>query len=277
VPLIVQGYGVATAAEGRRSDALVQAPDLLATLADLFREIPLETTSSRSFAGCLSDPEGCTHRDLVYAERFAPSNPAPGGVTAHRQAARERRYKLIIQDSGDEELYDLLADPEESVDLLAGPLTVEQEDAYLRLRAELLSRRLVGSAGSATVGLGLVAMPTSDPALEPRPELLVDDARLAVRAGEGEASLSLEPGRGMRRPEVIVYTPAPPVRCGPSADRGDSAEDAPGPPGARPSPTQRRSAIARRVGGAIAIAMSMAALAVWRAPVPTGRRQPRGV
>jgi arylsulfatase A-like enzyme len=278
VPLIVQGYGVAAAAEGRRSDALVQAPDLLATLTDLFRETPLESISSTSFEGCLRDPEGCTHRDIVYAERFTPNNPAPGEVTAHRQAAREHRYKLIIQDSGDEELYDLLADPDEIENLLTGPLTVEQEDAYLRLRAELLALRLVGGAGSAAVGLERDPAPTSDPDLEPWQQPLLDDARLAGWAGEGEASFSLEPGRGMRGPEVIVHATAPPARPGPSADRIDSAGDVPGTPEAEPSPMQRRSTIAGRAGGAIAIVMSLATLVLWHAPVPTGRRrQSRGV
>jgi hypothetical protein len=269
VPLIVAGYGVGAAAEGRRSDALVQAPDLLATLTDLFRETPLETTSSSSFEACLRDPEGCTHREIVYAEGFTPNNPEPGSVTAHRQATRERRYKLIIRESDDEELYDLLADPDEIANLLAGPLTVEQEDAYLRLHAELLPRRLVGAGGGAAAGLGLLATPTSGPGFEPRQELLPDDAGLAAPAGESEASLDLEPGWGMRRPEVIVPATAPPARRGPSADRADSAGDAPSLPEAKPSPIKRRSAIAGRLGGATAI--SLAILALWHAPVPTGR------
>ena len=277
VPLIVQGYGVAAAAEGRRSDALVQAPDLLATLTDLFRETPLESTSSTSFEGCLRDPEGCTHRDLVYAERFTPNNPAPGDVTAHRQAARERRYKLIIQDSGDEELYDLLADPDEIENLLAGPLTVEQEDAYLRLRAELLPRRLVGGGGSTAVGLGLVATPASDPGLEPRQELLLDDARSAA-LGRGRRGVPQpRTGRGMREPEADRTR-----NGGTGASRFFRRSRRLGGGCARPSGSGAfadAEALRDRQEGSEARSRSPYRWRPWRSgtpPIPTGRRRQSG-
>ena len=62
--------------------------------------------------------------------------PPNGPFTDLERAVRGKRYKLIRSLAGDE-LYDLLNDPWESVDLLLSPLTPSQQAAYAGLAAYL--------------------------------------------------------------------------------------------------------------------------------------------
>jgi arylsulfatase A-like enzyme len=104
VPLIVSGHGVTR--RGEREDSLVNGTDLFATIAGLGGHPDTTINDGVSFEGALTDANfaGRTH---VYTE-FS-------GVWAVRDA----RYKLIQDESGERQLFDLQTDPLETQDLLA--------------------------------------------------------------------------------------------------------------------------------------------------------------
>jgi arylsulfatase A-like enzyme len=134
VPLIV--WGQAAAFPGTRDNSLVHIVDLPATISELVGTPYTGGEDSVSFHSTYAlNQHG--PRQTVFAERFEPN----GGTTvASVRAMVGARYKLIwtAGASGtDEELYDLLLDPQEATDLLPGPLTPQQRSAYRSLKSEL--------------------------------------------------------------------------------------------------------------------------------------------
>lgn len=141
VPLIIAGPDVT--APGSECDALVQASDLYATIAelcgvDVAAWVPSEhVLDSVSLAPYLADPTLPSRRGSVFAERFEPNGFGPNHLF-HKRALRGPRFKLIHDEiTGADELYDLESDPLEATNLLGAPLTPEARAAYERLAARL--------------------------------------------------------------------------------------------------------------------------------------------
>ena len=163
VPLIVSGAGIV--APGRAHPGLVQASDLFATvlelcgadLAGIAAELPpLDTVSLVPY---LQAPLLPSLRSIVRTElRITGTDFGPmpaqapsggllagqtGGLIAGAQlmlgsAARNQTFKLIRPESGPEQLYNLLLDPREQLDLLKLPsLSPQARLAYRQLSAAL--------------------------------------------------------------------------------------------------------------------------------------------
>lgn len=180
VPLIVAGPIVA--APGRESAALVEASDVFTTAAalcgvDARAALPAGTAlDGVSFVDVLANPSAAGSRRSVFAERFDDGD--------EDACLRDARHKLIRRRSGSTEsfeLYDLVADPFEADELLAGSLDAEQQRAWEELRAVLAAARdeglalrfgagcgglaLDAAAGAPTLGAGFtVAIESIDPA-----------------------------------------------------------------------------------------------------------------
>lgn len=130
VPLIISGPGVVVG----ESDALVESTDLYSTVTEL-AGIDETTEDSVSMVPYLDGSATESIREYVYAERFLPNfdpNVEDFAPTLFVRAARNARYKLI-RDTRDgvthDELYDLIADPFETVDVYP-PVTQEEMVNY---------------------------------------------------------------------------------------------------------------------------------------------------
>lgn len=137
VPLIIQGPGVAA---GAQCNALVGITDLFATITDLAGS-GITADDSVSLVPYFTEPTLPSRRDTVYCEMFKPNGA--GAYSSRQRAIRGPRYKLIYTYSFSnlpttKLFFDLQADPGELQNLLAGPLTVPQQEAFDELAAELL-------------------------------------------------------------------------------------------------------------------------------------------
>ena len=130
VPFIVAGADVPAASRGAESGALVQATDLFATIAEWVGS-RATAADSVSFTPQLGD-RSAPGRRTVYTSWFDP-NGGPPDLNVYARAARDERYKLIRTLGARHELYDLVADPHESEDLLRRPLTPSAQAALSRL------------------------------------------------------------------------------------------------------------------------------------------------
>jgi len=124
-PLIVAGPGES---QNVGSDALVNSVDVFNTIIELAGgavtdERPIDGVS---FADVLQGSEGS--REWIFADTTW------GGTYSH--AIRDHRFKLVTGKNG-EELYDLVADPWESRDLLTGELDEDATTGYAALKAIL--------------------------------------------------------------------------------------------------------------------------------------------
>jgi len=155
VPLIVAGPAVR--GPGRECTALVNTTDVFATVAELCgvdaHGFPEGAgRDSISFAPHLRDPTAPSLRVFSYAESFSPNrigNPADGGpadnadprrgqrYARRSEAIRDARHKIIREQGAPDQFYDLVADPREQHDLLAGGLDAAQQEGYDRLAARL--------------------------------------------------------------------------------------------------------------------------------------------
>ena len=140
VPFLALGPGVLQGSEHR----YYGWQDVYATLGDYFgipRDPGSEGPDSMSFLSALAGLAG-PGRPWLYSERWTPNGSEPrlgqqNGLWS--RAIRGRRFKLI-RDEGQlgEKLYDLVLDPAEASDLLAGPTVSGPAAAALtRLRALL--------------------------------------------------------------------------------------------------------------------------------------------
>ena len=167
VALIIAGAGTV---EGLESNALVNTTDLYATIAEVANAPTEAAVDSVSLWRYLIQPGAPSLRSFVYSERFVPNfDPAtgwPGTFQIRMQSAIEERYKLNFEyltgstqvDPDKRELFDLVADPFETVNLLKEPLTPEAAAAYAALRANL-----VGQGPSPWTGLGQSLPGTAGP------------------------------------------------------------------------------------------------------------------
>ncbi len=149
VALVVAGPGVV---QGAECAGLVNTTDLYATIADVAGASKATALDSLSLRPYLADPETPSLRKTVYFERFLPNfNPAgpfPGTFQKRQQGARDKRYKLMFEylpgsalaDPDTRALFDLVADPLETVNLLDAPLSAELAAVYAKLRAACVAQ-----------------------------------------------------------------------------------------------------------------------------------------
>lgn len=162
VPLIVSGPGVLV--PGRRVNAQVDVTDLFATSLELLglgawpQLLPPDTAiDSVSLLPYLLNPFAPAQRDFVFTEVFSPvvfpgaiTVGSDGGLIAGAQGTRARAYrdglfKLVRQDDGTLELYNLATDPLETNDLLFPPFLTTD---FAAAKARELSRKLKALTGS---------------------------------------------------------------------------------------------------------------------------------
>ena len=125
VPMLMSGFGVNRINE--QEGAMVSLLDIYSTIGALLGE-SLSGGNDNSFSifPLLSDPNAPT-RKYNYAE---------SGNTGYYRTIRNEQYKLIINEDGSQELYDLLVDPLETDDLMLLPLDPALSTLVLTLEAE---------------------------------------------------------------------------------------------------------------------------------------------
>lgn len=106
---------------------LIVSTDLFATVAQIAGAEKSEINDSKSFISLLS--QSTALRNYQYSEMDNGANNA--------WTIRNNRYKLIVNASGSEEMYDLEMDPYEQNNLVSGSFTVEESTANLELKNEL--------------------------------------------------------------------------------------------------------------------------------------------
>jgi arylsulfatase A-like enzyme len=119
VPFVMAGAGVTRA--GEREDALVSSVDLFATIVELTGAALPAYEQSRSLVPLLAQ-SGQSVRSCLYTDVSITGSSG--------SAIRDSRWKLINFDSGQQRFYDLLNDPWEQVNLLAGGLTAAEQLAF---------------------------------------------------------------------------------------------------------------------------------------------------
>jgi arylsulfatase A-like enzyme len=141
VPLVVAAPGLT---EGRRSDRLVELLDLYPTLCDLLGLEAPPHLDGRSFVRLLADP-AAPHQEAVYARMFdaATVRTERYRYTHYREATPEGDV-LHLPNPGNCELFDLLRDPQENVNVAKQPEYASVVEAMAR-RLEAEERRSRGS------------------------------------------------------------------------------------------------------------------------------------
>jgi arylsulfatase A-like enzyme len=131
VPFIVRGPAVLQ--PGTECRGLISLTDLYATVADLSGveltavqppDHPLDSLSLRPY---LERPKTASKRTRAYAGAFNPGN-ATNGNSFTWHMLRDERYKFIlIDDNGlSLEMYDLVQDPFEQINLIDGSMTLDE-------------------------------------------------------------------------------------------------------------------------------------------------------
>lgn len=139
VPLYVRGPGVKP---GTVVHAMVLNTDLAPTLAAMAGLPPIADADGRSWLGWLTGWVPSPWRDAFLVERATQADQEPEGERAGKEpikpgyaGVRTTTHKYVAYDSGERELYDLVADPWE-LQNLAG--TGRPEEAALAARTEAL-------------------------------------------------------------------------------------------------------------------------------------------
>ena len=115
-------------ASGAITAALAGMVDIAPTLLQLAGASPLRPPDGRSLVPVLQDPSGAR----VHREILLESGKNDAGAPVYH-GIRTARYKYVVYDDGDRELYDLRADPDE-IHNLAGERAVEPLEAKLAAR-----------------------------------------------------------------------------------------------------------------------------------------------
>ena len=135
-PLFIAGPGIS---KQQTSPALANSVDLYKTILDISN---LDAEQERDYARhsvsltpILFDDVTTQVREFAYADSFG----IVGGIERDAQAIRNDQYKLIkFETEGKEELYDLINDPYENVNLLSRPLSETEQTHYTQL-SEIIS------------------------------------------------------------------------------------------------------------------------------------------
>lgn len=123
-PFIVNCPGLVPA--GIRTDALTDFTDMFPTFAELAAaKVPADVViDGRSIAKLILGKADDSPRDWIMAMGFGPAKLAEGRVVPVKQFAdrvvRDKRHKLWLLDGKPAKLFDLIADPAESKNLLEG-------------------------------------------------------------------------------------------------------------------------------------------------------------
>ncbi len=125
-PLIVSGKNVTR--KNITETALMQAPDIFATLADMAGTGSSTYQDGVSFKPLFTD-ENAGKRAFVYSEQFGNDLNDNDGYTI-----RNANYKLISLQNGTEYFYNLSTDPFEKINLLATSLSTEAQQHLDQLR-----------------------------------------------------------------------------------------------------------------------------------------------
>ena len=128
VPMFISGKGVSRMGT---DDNLITSSDLFATMAEIAGVNTTEINDSKSFKTLLS--QITTIRNYQYSEMDDGNNDA--------WSIRNNGFKLIVNLDGNEEMYDLVNDPYEQINLMNGSLTTEESNANNELKNELLNIR----------------------------------------------------------------------------------------------------------------------------------------
>jgi arylsulfatase A-like enzyme len=125
VPLFISGHGVEkTGTENN----LIDVTDLFSTIAEVAGVKSSAIHDSQSFKSLFTS--SATIRNYQYSEIKDDNNDM--------WAISNGKYKLIVNATGDKQLFYLTTDPYESINLLDSNLTPEQTSAMLALETQLL-------------------------------------------------------------------------------------------------------------------------------------------
>lgn len=125
-PLIICGKNISR--KNVVETALVQAPDMFATFADIAGAGITQYQDAISLKPLFSDANA-TKRTFAYSEQFGQTPSTQDGYTL-----RNTSYKLIHLQSGTEYFYNLATDPFEQINLLSNPLTTDAQQNLTQLR-----------------------------------------------------------------------------------------------------------------------------------------------
>ncbi len=143
VPLVIAGPSVKN--PGRVHRGLVHAVDLFPTVLGLMGAEPRQPVDSArpidgvSLVPVLGNLEAAKLRSHIYTELFRPNHALPGERTSYGWAIRSATHKLVMRTKGAApELFDLIKDPTERVDLLSAE---EPGPEAIRIAKELQAAR----------------------------------------------------------------------------------------------------------------------------------------
>lgn len=200
VPLIIKGPSVVSG--GRTSGALVHAVDLFGTLLEL-AGVPLPTTvtlDSKSLKPILAN-QSTGPRTRLYTDQFDQSVSTVGG-----RVLRDDRYKLIRFNTGTDGFHDLLTDPAETTNLLAGgiaAMSASQQAFYYRLRFNLGSYTNATASTAASHAIGSSGFSLTVPANAAATQTLWHSSDLDFWAPVGNAT------RAASGANLILTAPPP--------------------------------------------------------------------
>ncbi len=133
VPLMISAPG--RIAPHQRTGALVELVDLAPTLLEAVGEKPLVGMQGKSLWPLLTGQSRLDHhRDDIYCEHYGTIHRQPGQPVAYATMVRTATHKLVaVHGKPFGELYDLVSDPAETINLYLDP-------AHAALKSELYRR-----------------------------------------------------------------------------------------------------------------------------------------
>jgi len=146
VPLVIAAPGIAR--PGVPTAALVELVDLYPTLVDLCGLPPVAGLDGVSLRRLLEDPQGSVKEAAFSMLKIGAARAGQAG-----RSVRDQRYRFTLWPDGSEELFDLLADPDELANLASSPA---EDRVRLALRRRLDTLPPVVAAQAE----GALALPT---------------------------------------------------------------------------------------------------------------------
>ena len=212
VPLIIRGPDVVS--PGRTTNVLTHFVDLYSTILELAginvsSSLPAGVTvDSQSLLPVIKNQS--VTRSLAYSESFDIASPTTGG-----RSLRDSQYKLIRNQNGTDEFYDLSADPYENTNLFANGLaamTSGRQSAYNTLVSQLNSYNTAPTISAVAnrstapgTATGAIALTIGDGEMAPSiltvtatssNTTLVPIANLALSGSGASRSLNVTPATG---------------------------------------------------------------------------------